>query len=484
MDRSDAEEIYAAGKEAVITTLLQQCERIKKLEKRVASLSQDSTNSSKPPSSDGPELKKRPKKRKSRKKQGGQPGHNGKNRELLPAEKMDKIHEHFPEQCEKCSTAFTDEQKAPTDNPSRYQWFELPKVQPIREEHRCHKLTCRCGCETTADLPKHVAVSSFGPRLHAVIAYLNVEHRVSRRGITEILKNFYNLDIALGSTCNAATRVSEACKPVVEHIKEFIVNAFNLNIDETGWKNKGKRRYLWTFVSSICVYFVISASRSSKVLKDVLGPVFEGAITSDDHSAYSAYHKNGKRQLCWPHLIRKLKALKDNRGSPDAYIFSKNMLKETGRLFTYWHAYRESDCSLEELNQATALIRARMKKYCHKYHDSEDKAVRTRARRTLKNWPHLFTFLEIEGVDPTNNAAERSFRHAVLWRKLCFGSQSDTGERFVERILSVTRTCKMQKRNAVDYLTDVMAATFYDEPLPEILPTTDSIETPSAPSDR
>lgn len=480
MDKRDAEHIYAAGKEAVITTLLQLCERIGKLDKRVASLSQNSTNSSKPPSSDGLEVKKKPKKRKSRKKQGGQPGHNGKNRELLPAEEMDDIQEHFPEQCKRCGSVFSEEQKIPTDNPSRYQWFELPEIRPIMEEHRCHSLACRCGGETTADLPKYVAASSFGPRLHAAIAYLNAEHLVSRRGITDIFQNFFHLDIALGSTCNVASRVSEACRPVTQRIKEFIANALKLNIDETGWKNKGQRRYLWTFVSSICVYFLISTSRGAKVLKEVLGPSFAGVIGSDDHSAYSAYHKNGKRQLCWPHLIRKLKALKENRGSPDAYLFARNMLKETGRLFSYWHAYQESDCSLEQLYQATTLIRARMKKYCRRYRDSEDKAVRTRARRTLKNWPHLFTFLEVEGVDPTNNAAERSFRHAVQWRKLCFGSQSDTGERYVERILTVTRSCKMQGRNAVDFLTELMDATVHGKTIPEIIPVADQDDTTDA----
>lgn len=480
MDKRDAEQIYTAGKEAVVTTLLQLCERIDKLEMRVASLSQNSTNSSKPPSSDGLEVKKKPKKRKSRKKQGGQPGHNGKNRELLPAEEMDNIQEHFPEQCKRCGSLFPEEQKIPTENPSRYQWFELPEIRPIMEEHRCHSLACPCGGETTADLPKYVAVSSFGPRLHAAIAYLNAEHRVSRRGITDIFQNFFHLDIALGSTCNVASRVSEACRPVAGRIKEFIANALILNIDETGWKNKGQRRYLWTFVSSICVYFLISTSRGAKVLKEVLGPSFAGVIGSDDHSAYSAYHKNGKRQLCWPHLIRKLKALKDNRGSPDAYLFARNMLKETGRLFSYWHAYQESDCSLEQLYQATTLIRARMKKYCLRYRDSEDKAVRTRARRTLKNWPHLFTFLEVEGVDPTNNSAERSFRHAVQWRKLCFGSQSYTGERYVERILSVTRTCKMQGRNAVDFLTELMEATFHDKTIPEIIPAANQDDTTDA----
>jgi len=469
MDRADAEEICDAGREVIIATLNQQCERIKKLEKLVASLRKNSTNSSKPPSSDGPEVQKKNKKPKGRKKQGGQPGHKGKNRELLPVEQMDHIHEQYPDQCEKCGYFFAEDQKNPTNNPRRHQWFELPVVKPIMEEFRCHNLTCQCGHQTIANLPKHIAISSFGPRLHAAIAYLNVEHRVTRRGITDIFKNFFNLDLALGSTCNVASRVASACKPVAGQLKAYTANALVLNIDETGWKNKGKRRYLWTFVSNLCVYFLISTSRGAKVLEEVLGPTFQGVIGSDDHSAYNAYHKTGKRQLCWPHLIRKLKALKDNRGSPDAYIFAKNMLKETGRLFTYWHAYLESDdCSLEQLYHATTLIRARMKKYCNQYKDSDDKAVRTRARRTLKNWPHLFTFLQVKGVEPTNNRAERSFRHAVQWRKICFGSQSNKGERYVERILSVTRTCKMQGRNPLDFLAELMDATFNEQPPPEI----------------
>ena len=471
MDRADAEAIIDAGKEAVIVTLHQQCEHIEKLEKLVASLRQNSTNSSKPPSSDGPGTKKKTKKRKSRKKQGAQPGHKGKKRTLLPPEQMDTIHDCYPKQCEECGNQFPDDQKKPTDNPARYQWFELPIIKMIMEEFRCHTLTCKCGHRTTASLPKHIAISSFGPRLHAAIAYLNVEHRVSKRGLTEIVKNFFNLDIALGSTCNIANRVSDACKPVAEQIRSYVANTFNLNIDETGWKNKAKHLYLWCFVGTLCVFFHIADSRGSKVLKKVLGPVFNGVIGSDDHSAYRAYHKNGKRQLCWAHLIRKFKALKENRGSPDAYIFSKNMLKETGRLFSYWHAYLESDdCSLEQVYQATTLIRARMKKYCKQYCDSDDKAVRTRARRTLKNWPHLFTFLQVEGVEPTNNRAEQSFRHAVMWRKICFGSQSKNGERYVSRILSVTRTCKMQGRNPFVFLSELMEATFKEQSIPEILP--------------
>lgn len=469
MDRADAKLICEAGDEAVIASLIYQCEQIKKLQKKVASLQKDSTNSSKPPSFDGPKTKKPNKKRTGKRKQGGQPGHKGKKRELLPVEQMDDVYELFPSQCEKCDDRFSKDEKIITATPSRHQWFELPRIKMIMEEFRCHTLTCKCGHRTTAKLPEHVAVSSFGPRLHAAIAYLSVAYKIPRRGISDIFKNFFDLDLALGSTCNVASRVADACKPVAEQIKSYIKNALNLNIDETGWKNKLDRRYLWTFVADLCVYFVIAASRGSIVLEEVLGPVFHGVIGSDDHSAYNKYHKKGRRQLCWAHLIRKLKGLKDARSSPDAYIFAKNMLKETGRLFTYWHAYKEADCSLQELYSATNLIRARIKKYCLMFRDSEDAAVRTRARRTLKNWPFLFTFLLVEGVEPTNNIAERAFRHAVIWRRICFGSQSDYGERFVERLLSIIGTCKIQNRNPLDFLTEIMEARLMKKPLPELI---------------
>ena len=166
-----------------------------------------------------------------------------------------------------------------------------------------------------------MAISSFGPGLHAAIAYLNVEHRVTKHGVADIVNNFFNLDIALGSTCNIADQVSDACKPVAGQIRSYVANTFNLNIDETGWKNRAKRIYLWCFVGACCVFFHIADSRGSKVLKEIPGSAFDDVIGSDDHSAYSAYHKNGKRRLCRVHLMRKFKALKENRGSPDVYIF-------------------------------------------------------------------------------------------------------------------------------------------------------------------
>lgn len=471
MDRQEAERIYNAGKEVVIETLLAMDARIKyleqkipELERAIAALSKNSSNSSRPPSSDKPWINKTKRIRSGNRKQGGQLGHKGKKRELLPPEEMDHIHNIFPVRCGCCHLPFSSTAQILSAQPTRHQVFDLPVVVPTKEEYRCHSLLCQCGHRTAGSLPSHIAQSAFGPRVHAAIAYLASVHHGSRRGIAEIMHSFFGLEISTGAICNAAKRVSTACVPVVDGLKRYTANAPALNIDETGWKSKGDRRYLWTFVSPFAVFFLITASRGAKVLKEVLGDTFAGIITSDDHSAYSSYHKHGLRQLCWAHIIRKFKGLKDDCSSPDAYRFSKNMLKEIGTIFTYWHAFPDSGCSREQLWLATALIRGRMKRYCNHYRESKDPLVRTRAKRTLKNWEYLFTFLKHEGVEPTNNAAERAIRPAVQWRKNCFGSQSDTGERFTERLLTVVRTCQMHGVNAFECLVKIMNANYSEHP--------------------
>jgi transposase len=475
MDRREAELLYDSGKEPTVEKLLELDGRLRVLEgritgleKRIDSLTTNSTNSSKSPSSDGPEVV-RPKKTPSKRSAGGQKGHKGHKRELLPAEEMDHVHDHYPSVCESCAALLDPDTCRETSTPLRHQTFELPPIVPIKSEHRSHELECPCGHRTRAELPDEVARSQFGPRVHGAVGYLTSEHKIGRRGVVEILNTLFGLDLCLGSVCNCIERISPELEPVVEEARQALTEAESINADETSWKCKGDRRTLWVFLSPVVVYFQIAQSRGAKVLRSVLGDVFQGVITSDDHSAYSCYHKNGIRQLCWAHMIRKLKALKESRGSPDAYLFSKSMLQEVGRIFGCWHAFREGAISREELLAATTLMRARMKRCCNKYLTSSDAEVRTRAKRMLDNWAHLFTFLTHEGVEPTNNAAERALRPAVQWRKLCFGNQSDSGERFTERILTVTRTCKLQGRNPFHFLSDLMEAAFKGAPRPSLV---------------
>src|SRR5512141_2133428 len=196
MDIREAELIYEAGKEAVIKALVEMSARTRALEqqilalqKQVASLSTNSTNSSKPPSSDGPKVDK-PKKKKSSRSPGGQKGHKGHKRELRPVEEMGDVHDHYPYACGKCGAPLNPESCPESSDPERYQTFELPKVEPVMEEHRCHELRCGCGHRTRAELPPQAAQSQFGPRVHGAIAYLTSVHRIGRRGMVEILNTF------------------------------------------------------------------------------------------------------------------------------------------------------------------------------------------------------------------------------------------------------------------------------------------------------
>ena len=469
MDRREAERIFDSGREAVIEQLLSFAAHIRRLEQNIIRLSKNSSNSSRPPSSDPPGMIKAKKQSKSTRRQGGQPGHKGKNRKLLPGEAMDKIHDLFPVRCQHCRRPFSQTLINPLAKPVRHQVFELPVIAPFKEEYRCHALLCQCGHSTTASLPEHVAQSNFGPRTHAAIAYLASVHRLTRRGITEIMQSLFGLNISTGAVCNAAKRVAKACVPVVGAIKRYAASALTLNIDETGWKCRGKSRFLWAFVAQRAVLFHVSPSRGAKVLRQVLGDSFAGVITSDDHSAYASYHKKGIRQLCWAHIIRKLKALEEDRSSPHAYCFARHMRCNIDAVFSLWHTYQTSGGSRAQLMLDTLPMRQRMRDFCVIFRYSSDPRVQTRAKRLLDNWQHLFTFLEHDGVQPTNNSAERAIRPAVQWRKICFGSQSQIGEQFTGRLLTVVRTCQLHGLNAFEFLTRLVDASFSIKyPLPRL----------------
>jgi transposase len=214
MDRREAELLYDLGKEAVVEKLLEMSARISALEqqirefeKKIASLLTNSTNSSKPPSSDGPKVV-HPKKHKSSRSPGGQKGHKGFCRELLPAEEMDDIFHLYPEECEQCRARLDPSLSREPSQPQRYQHFEIPKIEPIKTEFCLHELECSCGHCTRAKLPPEVAQSQFGPTVHAAAAYLTSVHRATRRGIVEILNTFFGLNLCLGSVCNMIERVS------------------------------------------------------------------------------------------------------------------------------------------------------------------------------------------------------------------------------------------------------------------------------------
>lgn len=462
MNRLEAEMLYDSGKEPTVVKLLEYDAENIQLKKTIAQLEKNSTDSSKPPSSDGPQdnkpkpepKDKPPKKRKP----GGQPGHKGACRQLLPVEEVTEVVPHYAGQCKNCGKDLPQDGSANViGGPFRWQVTEIEPIKASVTEHQGHTTLCECGCHTSAELPPEILVSNFGPRFSAILAYLAAVLHVSRRGSREFCNTFLNVNIALGSIQNLLEETSQALEPISEELKKALPEEPVLNGDETGWRD----RWLWIFVAPTFIYFQVALSRGHKVLIDVLGNVYKGVLCVDRWGAYTKYHK-GSFQICWAHLKRDfLGILKvgEKTQSADAIFFAKTMENLRKKLMSIWYQFKNGEIDRSELIRLTNPIRNAIKRCLNRYRRSEDKCVRNLAGRLYKRFDDLFSFIFYEGVEPTNNSAERGIRPAVQWRKICFGNRSDNGALVTGRLLTVTRTCWLQKRDPLEFL--VKAVTSY-----------------------
>lgn len=462
MDRWAAEKLYDSGKEPTVSKLLEYDADNKELKLKIAQLEKNSTNSSKPPSSDNPQDKNQnpetknssnPKKRKP----GGQPGHKGTNRELIPVEEVDDLIHYYPEKCENCGKTLTQDETANVvGEPFRWQVADIEPIKPFITEYQGLTTLCECGCHTSAVLPAEALKSSFGPRLSSIIACLATVLHVSRRGTREFCETLLNVNIALGSVQNLLEDTSEALELIDKELKDALPKEPVINSDETGWMD----RWLWIFVASTFICFQVAKSRSSKVLEDLLGKLYKGILCVDRWGAYTKYH-NGVFQICWAHLKRDfLGILKIGQAtqSDDAILFAQTMEKLRKKAMAVWYRFKADDISRAELIKKTKPIRNAIKRCLKEHMHSEEKCVRNLAGKLFKRFDHLFTFIFHEGVEPTNNIAERGIRPAVQWRKICFGNRSNKGAVLTSRLLTVTRTCWLQKRNALEFLVDAITA--------------------------
>lgn len=447
------EEVAESGKQ-----IADRDRQIADLERQLAGRKKDSTNSSKPPSSDGPAAARRvkPARCRGRRKPGGQKGHPGCHRELQPLERVDKTVAVLPPDCRHCGQALPQqiEQAQTRGEVHRYQVTELPPLRAHITEYQCYKVGCpHCGRATRAELPAPVRVSAFGPRLAGLIAYLTVGPRIPRRGVEQLLATALEIEISLGSTQKLIEESSEALAATCQELERQLPREPVLNSDETGWRSMGDRRWLWALVASSFVFFTVAATRSSKVLIHLLGTVFPGILCSDRFGAYLKYHQ-GCAQFCWAHLKRDLLGIQEFARTTDAERFCRDALALTARLFRLWHRFRGGGLERAELILKSIPLQKRFFRLCEQHLDSGDKEVRVLATALFRHCDRLFAFLEHPGVEPTNNSAERALRHAVIWRKSSFGNQSAKGEVATARLLTVARTCVMQRRNALEFLGD------------------------------
>jgi len=371
--------------------------------------------------------------------------------------------EHWPERCP-CGHAFAEAEREPDGVPVRRQVCELPPIAVELIEHRLQRLRCPdCGRKTRAQLPADVRTGAFGRRLEAAIATLSVRNRISRRDLVELVEELFGCSLSTGTVEAILTRTAAAVDPAYEGLLAHIRNAHAVNVDETGWRQKGKKRTLWGAFSTRAAVFRVAPDRHEREAVALLGGEFPGIVSSDRWWAYNLLDPD-KRQVCWSHLVRDFTFHAEGQGLQQA--FGEAGLQIAKRLFHAWQQF-EHDHDRARLRRSVAPLKRELKTLLQ--HGSQGRRNRRTwglAKNLLKLWPALWTFTAVPGVAPTNNAAERGLRGAVIYRKLSLGSQSEAGERTIERLLSISHTCRLQSRSLFAYLTDALNARARDDPVP------------------
>ena len=466
-------------------------QQIKQLEKKLTEIltvqeqllekvNQTSKNSSLPPSSDLPGVEKKQSVKKSSKKRGGQPGHKGISRELYPMEDCSSIIEHHPQECPSCGEALS----GCDTNPYRHQIVEIPPINPIIIEHRLHQLTCSfCGTKTRATLPLDVNPSGYGVRVVSLVALLSGVYRNSQRLVQSAMKEVFGVSMSLGTVNKLRLEASNAVASCVDEAKLYIQSAQVVGADETsfnqgnidGFNPEQRKAWLWVAVTPFVTFFEIALTRCTQGAKNLLGENFMGILNSDRHGAYNWVDLE-KRQLCWAHLKREFIKISERPGV--SAELGTALVKQQEKLFELWHRVRDGTLSREDFGELVVEIRSSLKATLTEA-DSYSigtrektplaKTVRT-CRQLLKVESAMWLFVTIVGVEPTNNAAERAIRPAVIWRRTSFGSQTEAGSHFVARMLTVVTTLKSQKRNVLEFMTQAVVAARSGNTPPSLVP--------------
>jgi transposase len=344
--------------------------------------------------------------------------------------------------------------------------WELPLVQPLVAAHQYHTVCCHgCGTLVTAERPADVPPGGFGPRTAAVVSLLHGRYRISHREVIHLLADLFQLPLSLGSVVTLQTTVSTALAPIYADIQTHVQAAPVANVDETGWKEAGKRRWLWVMVTAMATCFYVATSRNGPALRHLLGPAYRGIVGSDRHRPYLALPPE-RHQLCWSHLIRNFQALVDRGGRPG--IWGADFLALSHLVFRLWHLFREGTLDRAMLQAAMVPIQQAMHALLRQGARRCD-APETLCQELLAHEDALWTFVRESGVEPTNNAAEQALRPAVLWRKGCFGAHSAEGNAFVERILTISATCTQQHRHLLTFLTAAVDAAWRGQSAPKLV---------------
>lgn len=429
----------------------------------------DSSNSSKPPSTNPPWVKPPTKKKPSGKKAGGQPGHEGKARTHAPQEAVNHTIAVRPTTCKKCNAALSEHVN--TRPGWVHQVVDIPPIQAVVTNYEMESCQCgNCGEWTKAGLPTGVPAGVAGPNLSALVAYFTGRMRISRRYLKEFL-GAIGVQLSLGTIQAMLEETSEALKaPAAEAVVEVHGSAY-VHCDETGFgrSNDKNRWWLWVASSLTAVAFKLAAGRGRAQLGELIPPDYPGTVHRDRWKPYEVMHC-AKHALCHAHLTRNFQGLIDRGGT--AKPIGEYLLAENIRMFSLWHLFLKGELDRSGLQREMEPIRIGMKERLEQVLAEKNPYPKARAmaRDLLRQWNSLWTFVDTEGVVPTNNEAERALRHAVVWRKGSHGIQSEAGAVFVERILTVLGTAAKQGLEILPYLREACLARLEGRPAPSLFP--------------
>ena len=455
-----------AAREREIQQLRAEVERLTKLvAELMEKLGQNSSNSSKPPSSDSPSDKPKMNRGngKKKRKRGARKGHKGHHRVRLPESQVDKVVDHFPPECENCWKPLPE---TPDPNASWHQTTEIPPIKPHTKEDRWHEVECPC-CQhrTRAKRAKDFVASPFGPRLCAIIALLTGVFHVSRRGTQRLLSDLLGVVISLGGISNVEARVSEAIKPGVDEAWAQVPDAQAKHTDGTSWKMGGLPMQLWTIATTAVTVFKILVDGSKKSLRPLFGKL-KGILVSDRAKALTFWAME-RRQVCWAHLVRRFVSFSEREGPAGA--MGRELLDATGLMFSYWHAYRDKRLSRKAFLHRMAPLRECIEALLERAAAADIERMSGSCADILEHRAALFNFVDKRGVEPTNNHGERELRAFVLWRRRSFGTQSERGNTFAENIMTVVHTARKQQRDVLPLLTGYCEAAWSGTKPPKLV---------------
>ena len=448
----------AATIAAQAVTITAQAAEIGELKRR---LGENSTNSSKPPSSDPPSARaERPEAPPSGKRRGGQPGHKGHRRELLPLDQVTAREDRFPPTCRSCDAPLP---KTRDREPLVRQVVDLPEIKPSVTQFDCHHVQCACGVTTCGAPPPGTPAGLLGPGVLALVGLVIADCHVSRRKVQGLLHHLLGIRVSLGALSESEEIVSNAVAAPVDEARLHALSDRVKHVDATTWSCAGAYRCLWTMATTAVTVFMIAADGTQATLQKWMSRV-RGVLATDRGTQFG-FWAMAQRQICWAHLLRKFASFAARRG--EAGQVGDKLLLWTQVMFHNWHRVRDGTMTRREFREWAGHLRAVVERLLEQ--GTVTPGIAGSCLNILEHRAALWRFVDDRDVDPTNNHAERELRGFVLWRKGCYGSRSERGDVFAANLKSVVHTCRKQGRAVLPYLTAAVHAALRGHAAPSLL---------------